>query len=597
MTAAPIPSSHALAVVDPASALQRLEDAVRLLAEARDLDEVKAIRNLAEAARVYARQAQLGLEAQNHAAEIKLRAERRAGELVRDLPRNEGVRFGRSIVEQPPRLQDLGISRAQSHRWQAIASVPLPTFEEHLAEAKLRGQEITSAAALRLAAHRQRAAATVPPAVPPLARPARVLLVQADVRAGLQSLEPASAQMCVTSVPYWGLRSYGTEPQVWGGDMEHAHAWAEVPYVWSPGGNGERSILSSRLSSTSASVRQALKRPHAASMGTWCSCGAWRGELGSEPTPGLYVEHITEVFGHVWRAVRADGTLWLNIGSSYAGSGKGPSGWSGLGDQIARQGFTGEGAKYAAARAQGVIGASVGVRKGSQHGESGHTSGVTPPTGYKSKDLIPIPWLVGIALQQAGWYWRSTIAWCKKAPMPESVDDRPTSAWEPILLLSKSRDYYYDADAVREEQSENTHARFGANGVRSTGGPKSQSADEELIRNNDRFHRHTANGLIEGGRNMRNVWLLGPEPFPEAHFAVFPTEIPRRCILAGSRPGDLVLDPFAGAGTTSLVAARLGRDSVGIELKPEYVAMAETRIRADGGFTVDVTTRIMAEPV
>jgi DNA modification methylase len=558
-----------LSPAEPAP-LRRLEDAVQLLAAARSVDEVKNIRDMAEAARVYAREAQLGLEAQNHAAEIKLRAERRAGELLRELPRHEGNRYGRREPLQPaPTLEELGLSRSQSHRYQAVASIPERLFEDHLAETKQRGQEITTSAALRLAADHQRARQPIPmPHDNGLARPSRVQLLQMDVRGGLAQLEPASVQTCVTSVPYWGLRAYGTAPQVWGGDSVHTHTWDAVPYVWSPGGNGERSIATSGLSSSSAAIRQAIKRPHAGTMGSLCGCGAWCGELGSEPTPHLYVEHIVEVFREVWRVLKADGTLWLNIGFSYAGSGKGPTGWSGLSDQVARQGFHGHSPAYEYGR----------------RGELADRPRLVPG-GYKPKDLVPIPWLVAMALQAEGWYWRSTIAWCKRAPMPESVDDRPTSAWEPVLLLSKSRDYFYDQDAVAESTADsNTHARTGSGPV-SLDGKQGDRGDG--VKANPSFHQSVSE-LVER-RNMRNVWLLAPEPFPEAHFAVFPTEVPRRCILAGSRPGDLVLDPFAGAGTTNMVAARLGRDSVGIELKPEYVAMAADRIRRDGGFTVEVT--------
>lgn len=578
--------------VEPAP-LRRLDEAVRLLAAARSVDEVKGIRDLAEAARVYAREAQLGLEAQNHAAEIKLRAERRAGELLRAMPRNEGQRYGRREPLQPaPTLEELGLSRSQSHRYQAVASIPDRLFEDHLAETKERGAEITTAATLRLAADHQRANQPTPMrSSTEFARPARVQLLQADVRAGLAQLESESVQTCVTSVPYWGLRAYGTPSQMWGGDPSHAHTWAAVPYVWSPGGNGEQSIKSSRLSSQSSAERQAIKRPHASTMGSLCTCGAWCGELGSEPTPQLYVEHIVEVFRGVWRVLKPDATLWLNIGFSYAGSGKGPTGWSGVSDQVRRQGFTGEGPKYADGRAAGVIGTQTQRhdvahwRGGSREAHLTDNGGSMRAPGYKPKDLVPIPWLVAIAMQAEGWYWRSTIAWCKRAPMPESVDDRPTSAWEPVLLLTKSRSYYYDQLAVAEPSSPETHARRSDGGVN----PKTVHFDgtEAQRPKNNASMVAAINERVES-RNMRNVWLLGPEPFPEAHFAVFPTEIPRRCILAGSRPGDLVLDPFAGAGTTNMVAARLGRDSIGIELKPEYVAMAAERIRRDGGFTVEV---------
>lgn len=557
----------ALAVPTPtAPGLQRLEEACRLLAEARSIDEVKAIRDMAEAARVYARQAQLGLNAQNHAAEIKLRAERRAGELLAEMPKRDGGDAARArlhdVTELPPRLEDIGISRAQSHRWQAIASLPEQTFEGHIIDTKERGQEITTASTLRLAAERQRLERPIPSAAiarpAELAKPARVRILVGDVRAGLASLAAESVQTVPTSVPYWGLRSYGTDPQVWGGEPEHTHEWGPELVVKSNAyAPGEGVHWNHRVNGRGETRPIAEAAVHVdGKQGAFCECGAWLGELGNEPTPELYVEHIVQVFRHLWRVLKKDGTVWLNIGFSYAGSGKGPTGWSGAGDQVRRQGFGGGGFSVWRDR-----------------------SGPGGAPGYKPKDLIPIPWLVAMALQQEGWYWRSTIAWCKKAPMPESVDDRPTSAWEPILLLSKSRGYFYDADAVREEgawDGQSGH-RAGPRVVPTRVGPP----DMGLA------------GIEPGTRNMRNVWLLGPEPFPGAHFAVFPTEVPRRCILAGSRPGDLVLDPFAGAGTTLMVAARLGRDAVGIELKPEYAQLALARIQRDAGFTAEVEMRTL----
>jgi DNA modification methylase len=558
------------ALVDP---LAQLEHAAELLAEARTAfdipSKVAPVIAVAEAMRSLARQADLGLEAQNHAAAIKLRAERKAGELLADMDKQHGAR-GRGAdlhdVSPPRVLADLGISHAQSHRWQAIASLPLPTFEDHIADAQDRGLELTSAGALRLAVgqHRAARASVSVPQVLLGARPSRVRLLVADVRAGLATLAKDQVQTVVTSVPYWGLRSYGTEPQVWGGDHRHVHKWTSVrPWVWCPGGGN---YAKSTLSEGAQRRREQVEYKQGDS--ARCECGSWLGELGTEPTPELYVEHIVEVFRHVWRVLRKDGTVWLNIGFSYAGSGKGPTGWDGVGDQVSRQGF--ENAP--------VQGGLLGNRR-----VSGNQGRIAGARGYKAKDLIPIPWLVAMALQADGWYWRSTVAWCKKAPMPESVDDRPTSAWEPILLLSRSNRYFYDKEAVAEESSENTHARR-ANGAVSLNGKQGEHSDG--VKANVSFH--TATGDVLPSRNMRNVWLLGPEPFPGAHFAVFPTEVPRRCILAGSRPGDLVLDPFSGAGTTSLVAARLGRDSIGIDLKDSYVEMAADRIRADGGFTVDV---------
>lgn len=589
---------QALAVPE-SGPLASLDEACRLLAGCRDLEDVRKIRDMAEAARLYARAIDRGLEAQNHAAEIKLRAERRAGELLTGIvhPGNPQLSQGVTIGRIPD-----GITRAQSSRWQAEAAVPLPMFEQHIADVRESGGELTSAGVLKIAKPITRATrAPVHVAPPTLARPARVTLLVGDVRTALAQLPAESVQTVVTSVPYWGLRSYGTVPQVWGGEPGHNHTWDSAGVVraatyrqgekqrWQHERNG-RGEVNADIENRDRPGWLRLDSDR----GDRCDCSAWLGELGNEPTPGLYVEHIVEAFRAVRRVLRADGTVWLNIGFSYAGSGKGPSGWDGIGgDQERRQGFTGEGKKYTAGPASGVIGApEMGAL--SRKSVSRHRGGAGPVVGYKPKDLIPIPWLVAIALQQDGWYWRSTIAWCKTACMPEAVTDRPTSAWEPILMLSKSRRYFYDKDAVMEStEGSDTHSRGNGLNPKSRHDGYSPGQDSanmprlHRIKQNESFSAATA--AVLPTRNMRNTWLLGPEPYSGAHFAVFPTEVPRRCILAGSRRGDLVLDPFAGAGTTSMVAARLGRDSIGIELKPEYAAMARDRIEADGGFTVDVS--------
>jgi DNA modification methylase len=272
------------------------------------------------------------------------------------------------------------------------------------------------------------------------------------------------------------------------------------------------------------------------------------GQSGLERTPDEYVQKLVMVFREVWRVLRPDATLWLNIGDSMAGSGKGKTGANGIGDQEQRQGF-----------------------HDNYHLERDNQTRARWPDYGKPKDLLLIPFRLAIALQADGWYVRSDIAWCKKSCMPESVQDRPTSAWEHVFLLSKQRTYYYDAEAVREDA------------VSDHGSGNGYARPEQLSRGRG----SAAPWEVQASRNMRNFWLLGPEPFPNAHFATFVPEIPRRAILAGSREGGLVLDPFAGAGTTGLVADRLGRDSILIELNPAYAEMARQRIAGDSPmFTV-----------
>ena len=335
------------------------------------------------------------------------------------------------------------------------------------------------------------------------------------------------------------------------------------------------------------------------------------GQIGLEKTPEEYVDRMVEVMRGVWRVLRDDGTLWLNVGDSYANNTK----WGG---------------------------ATSGKHVDALHGEP--VGRGKRNTGLKPKDLCLIPYRLILALQADGWWVRSQIAWTKKSAMPESVRDRPSSAWEPIFLLTKSARYFYDGEAVRQGdkgRSAGNQDNLGTQQRRMTGGAISGGTKSEPW-------------TPGTGANLRNHWHLGPEPYPDAHFATFPTEIPRRAILAGTsakgccpecgapwervverkeygckvdhsqdaivgmsrnqlggqavydsyvppqttgwRPacghnlGPVpcrVFDPFLGSGTTCLVAEQLGRDSTGIELNPEYAKMADARVQAG----VPVTAR------
>jgi DNA modification methylase len=269
------------------------------------------------------------------------------------------------------------------------------------------------------------------------------------------------------------------------------------------------------------------------------------GQLGLEATPQEYVTKLVDIFAEVRRVLRGDGTLWLNLGDTYI-SAKGRS--------------HGTDPKQRARR--------LGLRP----------QDVAIP-GLKGKDLVGIPWLVAFALRDAGWWLRSDIVWSKPNAIPESVEDRPTRAHEYVFLLSKSRRYYYDAAAVREPSAEDTphrRERAGAGAMRGQG----QNRPEGSGRAN-RPYRNVA--AVGGGemRNRRSVWTVASQPFDGAHFATYPPRLIEPCILAGAPRDGLVLDPFAGAGTTGLVATRLGRRFLGIELNPAYAEMARRRIVAD----------------
>ena len=463
-----------------------------------------------------------------------------------------------------------------------------------------------------------------------------VRILVGDVRERLRDLEPESVQCVVTSPPYFGLRSYSTEPQVWGGDADCAHEWIERRYYVEGGGGAQKS--GEAFSEPGEANAQRIKDSRWRDDGLCVKCGAWMGHLGLEPTLAMFVDHLVAVFRDVRRVLHPTGCVFLNLGDSYN--------------------------------------AQPGQRKTTDKaGPKQMTNGGSPGTpsrhdaNLKPKDLMMVPARVAIALQDDGWYLRSDIIWAKKNCMPESVTDRPTSSHEHIFLLTKQSRYYWDAEAVRTEATSVTakmpdgwdtgsgsHGTFHRNGRE-----KGQRTDKQRGHRrrhdgfNDRWDAMSKDEQQAGGANIRNVWHLATEPFPEAHFATFPTEIPRRCIKAGtsergqcsacgspwrrvveregSEPvyvtgknvhnGDrndkgrtkfvggksettgwqpsctcdageptpqTVLDPFAGSGTTLMVADQLGRHGVGIELSQEYATMAEQRVRNDAPMFAEVTT-------
>ena len=403
-----------------------------------------------------------------------------------------------------------------------------------------------------------------------------VQILTGDCRELLRTLPDASVQCCVTSPPYHGLRAYGGDP----------------------------------------------------------------GMIGMEPTIAEHIEALVAVFREVRRVLHPTGTVWLNYGDAYCGN---------RGNTVDKPGYDNKSAGEAGANL------AIGIDK-------------IAATGLKPKDLIGLPWRLAFALQTDGWWLRSAIVWHKPNPMPESVTDRPTSAYEHIFLLSRSGKYYYDAAAIAEPVTQSSIERLSqptldeqTGSVRANGGAKTNGAMKAVRGSHKGSSFHTGKTAIhqlgrastaeriEGDkRNARNVWTIPTQGFSEAHFAVFPPEIPRRCILAGTsekgqcpacgapwrrctetmyeNPGNrttngprsldrrhetagfaqrlekriettgwqpsctcdaggpvpqTILDPFAGAGTTLLVADRLGRHGIGVEVNPDYVQMAQKRIRND----------------
>jgi DNA modification methylase len=271
------------------------------------------------------------------------------------------------------------------------------------------------------------------------------------------------------------------------------------------------------------------------------------GQIGLEKTPAEYVEQMVAVFREVRRVLRDDATLWLNLGDSYASPTKGSGGSDP--STSPKQAW-----------------------KGSDNGQGFDTRRFDlQAAGLKTKDLIGIPWRVAFALQADGWYLRQDIIWHKPNPMPESVRDRCTKAHEYLFLLSKSPRYHFDAEAIAEDA---IHA-----GKVVTLGEKSLSRGQATGANVAASGNGKADSVVvKDTRNKRSVWTVTTRGFKGAHFATFPPTLIEPCILAGSKPGDLVLDPFAGSGTTGVVSLQHGRSFLGIELNPAYVEMARKRI-------------------
>ncbi len=506
----------------------------------------------------------------------------------------------------------------------------------------------------------------------------KATLYQGDVREVLRTLPAESVQTVVTSPPYWSLRDYGIAPSVWGGDADCAHAWGPME-------RGKRAdLLPADVTTSTGRIGTDDRQGHASlNGGHYCQCcGAWRGALGLEPTPALFVAHMVEVFREVWRVLRKDGTAWVNLGSSYASGDSGPSPSLspahvpayGNGD-TEPSGSRGSGSAYrdlcgeclvdylnhqrstlgtrpplalgprpaspiardiehsgsveephaaslpaaqesttleswlrlrgacsrCATREDALLelGSDVADVLVSAHtvertngrgnrGKAGRKTGTDASvlaweqytSTFKPKDMVPIPWMVAMALQADGWYLRQDIIWAKPNPMPESVRDRCTKAHEYVFLLSKSPRYFWDQDAIREaaEKTGTLAHLAGGNGIRagSRDGLRREEwrARKSIVLGSQAPTESGVSGEPTSGRNKRSVWTVATDPFPEAHFATFPPALIAPMILAGAPVDGTVLDPFVGSGTTAIEAKRLGRRAIGIDLNTEYLDMA-----------------------
>lgn len=372
-------------------------------------------------------------------------------------------------------------------------------------------------------------------------------LLHGDCRQVLKTLPDESVNCCVTSPPYFGLRDYGTA-QWEGGDSECDHR--------QPLG-GEGATSAKQNTSTGTQTHQYR--------GVCGKCGATRidSQIGLEPTPDAYVAELVAVFSEVRRVLRKDGTLWLNLGDSYASNQSNNGGYS---DKSTLAGFSNPNTE------------------GRQANDSTIPRKINH--GVKHKDLIGIPWLVAFALRSDGWYLRQDIIWHKPNPMPESVKDRCTKAHEYVFLLSKSERYYYDAEAVKEDATGWNGSDFhdGRNAVNHPNVGKnrpSKKRGEFGGKTADQPGREAFRAVTET-RNKRSVWTVNTKPYKEAHFATFPPALITPMILAGCPSGGTVLDCFGGSGTTGEVAESLGRNSILIELNPAYIEIQGRRTAQQG---------------
>lgn len=439
----------------------------------------------------------------------------------------------------------------------------------------------------------------------------------------LRLIPDASVQMVCTSPPYWGLRDYGTQPSVWGGDPSCEHEWGDMGPPHHPG----------QVEQTKWKNAEAAGKGQTAGSGCFCTrCDAWLGQLGLEPTPEMFVEHLVLIFREVKRVLRPDGILWVNLGDSYFGSSTAASAHKNFGRDMVSEG------RWPTDKSAGG--------SNPNHKNIAWPGARSNPEAYwhlKPKDLVGIPWAVAFALRADGWFLRSDIVWAKPSCMPESVTDRPTKSHEYVFLFSKSASYFYDIDAIREPHSFN---RWSDRRLQDASVVEAAYDGQSGATSLNRKGEH--NFFPNGGRNRRSVWFINPQPYPGAHFAAWPEELVELMIRAGTSEhgccttcgapweraversgsnwperkaegypveikGDdealqkqrgvrlggsvsttvgweptcecaeetarcTVLDPFSGSGTTGQVALELGRHYIGIDLNPDYLPLARARI-------------------
>ena len=334
----------------------------------------------------------------------------------------------------------------------------------------------------------------------------------------LKELPAESVDMCITSPPYWGLRTYKTEPQIWDSKDGCGHEWVTEEFTQH---SEQKPVADMKLD------RQFCLK-----------CNAWRGELGLEPTIELYISHLIQIFNEVKRVLKKTGTCWVNIDDSYNANYRGSAirnEWHKQKRSIAEVEFMGKPAP--------------------------------DRCGIPAKSLCLIPQRFAIAMVEQGWILRNDICWNKPNPMPESVKDRFTGSWEHLYFFVKSKKYWFEQQFEAYQPSSLPRMEY----PRYALGSKGDTKEYAVVTTNY--------NLNELGRNKRDVWEITTQGYPEAHFATFPEKLCETPILAGCPKDGVVLDPFCGSGTTLAVAKRLNRKGIGVDINPDYCKLAVKRIQ------------------
>jgi len=354
------------------------------------------------------------------------------------------------------------------------------------------------------------------------------LLLQGHALDVLKKLKAESVDCCITSPPYWALRDYGTDSQVWGGDSDCAHVWEEQNRKPS-GGKG------SKTANVGANKNDFANMHDHEVVSAFCSkCNAWRGDLGLEPTFDLYVEHLIEIFNEIKRVFKKSGTCWVVIGDTYSQSG-------------------GAGSQYKSKKNR--IG---GFKKYASH----------KVTKLPPKCLCSIPQRFQIAMCDSGWTLRNVAIWHKPSCLPSPTKDRLTVDFEYVLFFTKNKKYFFDYEIILEPYSKPMN-QWGGNKLIAKG--KAKKDLQGTYRNRELRPN-------KKGRHKRTVWSINPKPYKEAHFAPYPPDLIKPMILAGCPENGVVLDPFGGSGTTAMVSLENNRKCVSVDLKKEYLELHKKRL-------------------